>query len=543
MAWSYGYYTDLNYSYGYYSEMNPAMLRLACLGQAAEPQLREKPIYLELGFGQGVSINMHAAGSAGSYWGTDFNPTQTVEARRLAAASGADLRLFDDSFEELSSRNDLPDFDIIALHGIWSWISEANRKIIVDIIRRKLRPGGIAYISYNCLPGWAPVIPIRELLSLYQDYGDGIMSGPVGMIEGALKFSADIAKAGSIYFQENPVAGQHLEHLMKQGRNYLAHEFLNADWHLGHFSDMVRSLEDAKLSFVGSASLLSGVDALRLSETGRKLVAQIGHPIMRETVRDYLLNRRFRSDIFIKGPRKLSDSEHRDAWHAQVFVLLKPIADIPKKIPCGRGEVELPTEKYDPVIEALSDDGYRPKRVDELLRHPKLQRLEPKDVVEVLTVLTGAGFMGPAQQPSQKVIEQCRALNRHILERALVGMDLHHMASPVTGGGIAMPHMTQLFIRAWNEGRVSPDSLADYVWDFLDSIGERLLNEGSRIESKDENLKQIGIAASKFLKFELPLLEALQIVEPSLSGEIAMRGAMDGGAGAPRMVGEAMRLS
>ncbi|NNU36026.1 methyltransferase domain-containing protein [Rhizobium sophorae] len=518
MAWSYGYFTDLNYSHGYYPEMNPTMLRLACLCQAVEPQLSEEPIYLELGFGQGVSINMHAAGSVGSYWGTDFNPTQTVEARKLAAASGASLHLFDDSFEELASRNDLPDFDVIALHGIWSWISETNRKIITDIIRRKLRPGGIAYISYNCLPGWAPIIPIRELMSLYQEYGEGKISGPVGMIEGALQFLGDVAKAGSIYFNENPIAGHHLKHLMKQGPNYLAHEYLNADWHLGHFSDMARSLDDAKLTYVGSARLLDGMDALQFTDEGRKLVSQIGHPIMRETVRDYLLNRRFRSDIFVKGARKLSGPEHRDAWHSLAFVLSTPIVDIPKKIPLSRGEVELPADKYDPILEALCEDKYRPKGVDELLQHSKLRGFLPQDVVEALTVLTGAGFTAPVRDPSKKVQEQCKALNRHILERARISMDLHHMVSPVTGGGIAIPHIAQLFILGLREGKTDADSLANHVWEFLDSIGERLVRDGQSIESRDANLKELRGSAVKFLRSSRPLLEALQIIDPSEIG-------------------------
>lgn len=513
MAWSYGYFTDLNYTHGYYPEMNPAMLRLACLSQAIEPQLREEPTYLELGFGQGVSVNIHAAGSTGSYWGTDFNPAQTVEARKLAAASGADVHLFDDSFEELVNRNDLPDFDIIALHGIWSWISEANRKVITDIIRRKLRPGGIAYISYNCLPGWAPVIPIRQLMSLYKEYGGARMLGPIGMIERALQFSADIAKAGSIYFQDNPFASHHLEHLMKQGPAYLAHEYLNADWHLGHFSDMVRSLDDAKLSFVGSARLLDSMDALQLTEDGRKLISQIGHPIMRETVRDYLLNRRFRSDIFVKGARRLSGPEHRDAWHSLAFVLSTPSIDIPKTLPLGRGEVELPADKYDPILEALSDDNYRPKRVDELLKHPKLQGSKPQDAVETLMVLTGAGFAAPAQEPSQKVQQQCKSLNGYILDRARVNVDLHHLVSPVTGGGIALPHIAQLFMLALREGKTGADALANYVWAFLDSNGERLVRDGQRIESKDENLREFRTSAVKFLKFGRPLLEALQIID------------------------------
>jgi len=512
MSWSHGYFTDLNYSHGYYPEMSQAMLRLACLRQGIEPQLREEPTYLELGFGQGVSINIHAAGSAGSYWGTDFNPGQAVEALKLASASGADLHLFDDSFEEFAARKDLPDFDIISLHGIWSWISESNRKAITDIIRRKLRPGGIAYISYNCLPGWASVIPLRQLMSLYQEYGAAKISGPVEMIDGALKFAEEISKADSIYFKENPIVGHHLEKLMSQSRNYLAHEYLNADWHLEHFSDMVRSLDDAKLTFVGSARLLDSIDALQLSDKGRKFVSQIGHPVVRETARDYLMNRRFRCDIFIKGARKFSGNEQREAWHSLAFVLVKPPTDIPKKIPCGGREVELPADKYDPVIELLSDGNFRPKRVDEMIRHPKMQGYKTQEILEILMVLVGAGFAAPAQNPSEKVRQRCKDLNEYILKRALVNMDLHHMVSPVTGGGIALSHMAQLFIRAVEEGETDADALANYVWNFLDNIGERLLRDGKRIEAKDENLNMLRTSANKFLKFSRPHLETLQII-------------------------------
>ncbi|RUV31279.1 methyltransferase, partial [Mesorhizobium sp. M1A.T.Ca.IN.004.03.1.1] len=85
--------------------------------------------------------------------------------------------------------------------------------------------------------------------------------------------------------------------------------------------------------------------------------------------------------------------------------------------------------------------------------------------------------------------EQCRALNRHILQRALVSMDLHHMVSPVTGGGIGLNHMTQLFVLATTAGKEGAEALANYVWDFLDSTGERLVRDGNKIEAKDENLK------------------------------------------------------
>jgi hypothetical protein len=67
----------------------------------------------------------------------------------LAAASGADIRVLDASFEELAQRDDLPMFDVIVLHGIWSWVSEVNRRVIVKIARQRLAIGGILYISYN----------------------------------------------------------------------------------------------------------------------------------------------------------------------------------------------------------------------------------------------------------------------------------------------------------------------------------------------------------------------------------------------------------
>gem|GEM_PF-6868500 len=57
------------------------------------------------------------------------------------------------------------------------------------------------------------------------------------------------------------------------------------------------------------------------------------------------------------------------------------------------------------------------------------------------------------------------------------------------------------------------------MWELLDSIGERLVKDGQRIESKDESLKEFRGSAVKFLKFGRPLLEALQIIDsPDISG-------------------------
>ena len=59
-------------------------------------------------------------------------------------------------------------FDFIGIHGIWSWINDANKAAMVELLKIKLAVGGILYISYNCYPGWAPMVPVRELMELYE---------------------------------------------------------------------------------------------------------------------------------------------------------------------------------------------------------------------------------------------------------------------------------------------------------------------------------------------------------------------------------------
>ena len=64
--WSSGYVSELGYTYGYYRELNPKYIpfSLALRGYAA-PKVETA---LELGFGQGISVNFHAAGSDVNWW-------------------------------------------------------------------------------------------------------------------------------------------------------------------------------------------------------------------------------------------------------------------------------------------------------------------------------------------------------------------------------------------------------------------------------------------------------------------------------------------
>ena len=85
MNWSSGYVTDIEYVYDYQAEFNWLRQRLMCLTSGVA--ISEPKTACELGFGQGLSVNIHAAASAVEWWGTDFNPAQARSARRMAEAT------------------------------------------------------------------------------------------------------------------------------------------------------------------------------------------------------------------------------------------------------------------------------------------------------------------------------------------------------------------------------------------------------------------------------------------------------------------------
>ena len=89
--------------------------------------------------------------------GVDFNPSHVVNARTLASAAGLSNAEFREaSFEDLAADATLPEFDIISMHGVFSWISDDNGRALVELIGKRLKAGRLLYISisYDCMPCW-----------------------------------------------------------------------------------------------------------------------------------------------------------------------------------------------------------------------------------------------------------------------------------------------------------------------------------------------------------------------------------------------------
>ncbi len=351
--WTAGYVADIGYTYGYYTELNPLRVKLAFLNAGlVAPEFGNA---CELGFGQGLSANLHAAASVTSWSGTDFNPAQAGFAQELALASGSGAKLYDEAFADFCARDDHPEFDYIGLHGIWSWISDENRRVIVEFIRRKLKVGGVLYISYNTLPGWAAFAPMRHLMTEHAEVIGAEGRGIVSRINDAIEFADKLLATNPIFSRANPQVAERIKKLKDQNRHYLAHEYFNRDWHPMHFATMAEWLEPAKVQFACSAHYLDQIEALNLTADQQAFLKDIPDAMFRQSVRDFMVNQQFRKDYWVKGARRLGGLEQLEALRAERLILTTPRADVSLKINGALGEASMSEAVYNPILDAMAD--------------------------------------------------------------------------------------------------------------------------------------------------------------------------------------------
>ena len=507
--WASGYVTDIEYTYGYYPELNPLRARLALLKAGlVAPQVRTA---CELAFGQGLGINFHAAASTTEWWGTDFNPAQTRFAQECAAAAQTDVHLYDEAFSEFCTRRDLPDFDYIVLHGIWSWITLDNRAVIVDFIRRKLKVGGVLYVSYNTMPGWAAFAPMQHLLLEHAKTMAARGRGVVSRFDAALEFADRMLAANSRYGQANPRVAERLKKIGEADRMYATHEYLCEEWRPSPVADMARSLEPAKVSFACSAHFPDHVDALNLTAEQQALLADIPDPIFRETTRDFMVNTQFRRDYWVKGPRRLSMLEQVEALRAHRVMLTQPRPDVSLKVTGALAEAHLHEGVYAPILDALAD--YQPKTIAELEQMLVRNDITLGLLVEAVIVLSGSTAMQPVQdaEGSRKAKPYSDRLNSYLMELARASAEVGQLASPVTGGGFGVNRLEQLFLLARAQGRRQPGEWAQAAWQLLQAQGQRIRKEGMRLETAEENLAELTRQAQAFAEKRVPILKALGI--------------------------------
>jgi SAM-dependent methyltransferase len=503
-SWSEGYVVDLDYTSGYFRELSPAYLRFVALLGGVEVQDAASYTYYELGCGNGYSTTLHAAANPEArFYGVDFNPTHIHNAQRLAQdARAANVRFLEKSFGELLD-TDLADADFIALHGVWSWVGDEQRRHLLEFIRRRLKPGGLVYVSYNCLPGIAQVAPLQRLIN---EHAAAAAGDRLDKVRRSIDFASRLQQAGARFFFVNPLAASRLAALRTQDPHYVAHEYHNANWTPFYHADVARDLAGAKLSYAGCAALIENFDQLTLSPELARLAAELGERSLAETMKDFARNQVFRRDVFTRGAPKAAPARLDAMLDATRFCLARPRASCRMKTTTLAGELALQPESYAPVLDALAR---APMTFTELSQAPECAQLDRIRLRQAVFGMAALGNLLPALPVTGEDarVEAAGHFNQAALRTPLGGTADFGVASPVLGAGIQVNLVDRLLLAA-------PRDEAQAIAAALRVLGTgkiKLRKEKKELDSPADLEAYVRERAQFFFKDFLPFLRLLRV--------------------------------
>jgi len=306
---------------------------------------------LELGAGDGANLLPLAESCPRSrFVGIDLAATAVDKGRRIAEALGlanVDLRAGDIA----SLPADLGEFDYVIAHGVYSWVPEAVRDALLAACRRHLAPQGVAFVSYNVLPGGHLRRLLREATLMHLE---GIEE-PAARTAAARDFVAWIRLAQSRDPESAASAlAKEAERLAARTDAGLFHDDLAEEFHLVHFRDFCEAAGRHGLQFLAEAEFAAMQDPPMPPAARERLGEYAPGLVEREQYRDFLTERRFRQTLLCHAERELTSEVRAEA--------LAPLAISSSLAPAGEARAGgarayrtvdgLPFETADATVQA-----------------------------------------------------------------------------------------------------------------------------------------------------------------------------------------------
>ncbi|TAD88693.1 MAG: methyltransferase domain-containing protein [Alphaproteobacteria bacterium] len=507
-AWSRGYVTDIPYTTGFYRELAPGHLHFAALANGTLPMAYGRRIrYCELGCGYGfTTLALAAANPSSEFWGFDFNPSHIATAQAMAEAAGlANVRFSDLSFEQAvaGGSGDIPKFDVITAHGIYSWVAPPVREAVHQFLDRFLDVGGLALITYNALPGWGPMAPMQWLINQHAARHPGRSDQQVAH---ALAFADGLREAGAVYLTGNPSLATRIATARSLDAAYQAHEYLNQSWAPRFAADVMADLAEARLTFVASATLVENIDGFSVPPGMLPQIRAAQDPAWRETLRDFASAKNFRRDIYARGVQAASSHEVSTALADMRLLAMVPEARFTTKFASTIGEVNGNPEVYGALYRRLVA---RPASLRELLSEIQIPQAA---ALEAVVMLVHSGQVHP-MTPLNENTKPAKAFNQMLLKRMLAGRTIEYFANPAIGSAEQMSLVDQLYLAALQDDpKVQIPSAAKFGWSVLQRIGQRLKKHGVVISDETESLAELTRSMQEFVAARLPRLKANGVI-------------------------------
>lgn len=256
---------------------------------------------LEIGCGEGYNLmGLAAAYPNARFEGFDLAETAIEIGREQAASAGLDnVHLWVGDILDVARTIEPGSFDYIIAHGVYAWVPEHVREAVLELTARALSPHGIAYISYNALPGGHFRMAMRDLLL----HEVGHIDDPKEKIAAAHKVLKDLTEMDSrseITIETLKVmAGL----LLEKNETVLFHDELGGIYAPHSLTDMVANGTKAGLRYLTDSEFVRVYEAfLTEDDDPRASPAEIDALLVhRAQSQDNRNTCFFRSSLFVRA--------------------------------------------------------------------------------------------------------------------------------------------------------------------------------------------------------------------------------------------------
>ncbi len=354
---------------------------------------------LDLGCGDGLAlVGLAAAHPEGRFVGLDALPEHVERGTASARYAGlTNVAFFCGRFADVDADMDdaiEPTFDYVTAQGVLAWVSPDNRAHVRRLCGRHLKPGGVACIGYNTMPGWAHGLAVQQMLYLLSEEQEG---GAIQRYAAALEQVRAIVAAGGP--GDAGGAGGAAKFLAwldgisdTLPARYFPYEYLNRHWQPLWSGQEHAALAQHGLDYAGTsrAELLRPEFVLRPAQ--REALARIAGAHARETALDMMLDQTFRIDLFGRNLTPAGDSREvrLGGWWAAAataadadFTLVSPAGEVAFDTPAARG-----------VLAALADG---PRRMSDVAASVRVEAGD--DLPYAIDALWASGQILPCDPP------------------------------------------------------------------------------------------------------------------------------------------------
>jgi methyltransferase-like protein/SAM-dependent methyltransferase len=314
-----------------YYHTHPGILAAYGILYGLSPSAPGHSRVLEMGCGDGSNIiPMAYEFPASEFMGIDLSPVQIGIGHKSIDSLGLkNIQLETRSIMDMSAADGM--FDYVILHGVYSWVPDGVRKKILEICRSNLSDQGIAYISYNALPGWRFNQFVRDMV-LYRTRDIKDPKQRVGAALDLFKILLEGSADGkSVHDVQLRFFGKTLKGFPDVS-GYLIHEYMETDNTPFYFHEFASDLTNNGLQYICDADQPDfELDSLP-GDTAAKFEKISENAIDLEQYIDFFKNTCFRRSLVChEGIDVSSEYSLERIQHLYAATDVVPILDTPDK--------------------------------------------------------------------------------------------------------------------------------------------------------------------------------------------------------------------